>query len=88
MSFFSFGVLRDFLFVFVYMSFVCFFLFFCSVHSIENGGYNLRLFFKNIKLTTWRTNLKTRGTIVKHVFECFLFSSTKNSFWKQQSNMP
>ena len=88
MSFFSFGVLRDFLFVFVYMSFVCFFLFFCSVHSVENGENNLRLFSKNTKLRTWRTNLKTLGTIVKHVFECFPFSSTKNRFWKQQPNMP
>ena len=26
--------------------------------------------------------------IVKHVFECFLFSRVENSFWKQQPNMP
>ena len=63
-----------------------FVLLFSSVHSVENTKNNLRLFSKTTKLKTWRTNLKTQETIAKRVFECLLFSRTKNSFWKQKWN--
>ena len=61
-------------------------VFFSSVHNVENMKNNLRLFSKTTKLKTWRTNLETWETIAKRVFECLLFSRTKNSFWKQKWN--
>ena len=68
--------------------FLCSTCLFFLVHNVENRETTSYCSPKNIKLRTRRTNLKTKGTISKHVFECFLFSRIENGFQKQQLNKP